>query len=131
MFDWVSPMEGVAYFLFRVIAGLLFASHGAQKLFGLFGGQKVALLSLLGGAGVIELVAGVCIAVGLFIRPLALLSVVTMIVAYVMVHAPKGWIPIENGGELALLYFVTFLVIASRKTHDFDANALMKMLKGH
>lgn len=104
------------YFVFRVFVGLLFLQHGLQKLFGAFGGvagngQPVELFSLFGLAGLIEFVAGIAIAVGLFTRLAAFISAIEMLVAYFMVHASNGLIPLVNQGELALLYFVAFLVI--------------------
>jgi putative oxidoreductase len=108
------------YALLRMVAGLLFASHGAQKLFGWlggFGGQPGAsapLASLMGLAGVIEFFGGVLIAVGLFTRPAAFLASGQMAVAYLMAHAPRGPWPIQNQGELALLYAFLFLYVSSR-----------------
>lgn len=96
----------------RVAAGLLFAQHGLQKLFGLLGGRQAALMSQMGLAGIIEFGGGVLIAIGLFTRPVALIAVAEMAYAYIVVHAPRGWAPIQNGGELALLYFSIFLFVA-------------------
>jgi len=93
--------EGI-YTALRVVAGLMFATHGAQKLFGAFGGVPVGAGSFMGLAGVIELAAGVLIALGLLTRPLAFLASGEMAVAFFVVHAPKGPWPIENGGELVL-----------------------------
>jgi putative oxidoreductase len=100
------------YVVFRVFVGLLFFQHGAQKLLGWFGAQQsAALFSLMGLAGFIELFGGLAIALGLLTRLSALGGIATMIGAYFMVHFPKGWIPIMNKGELALLYFAAFLVL--------------------
>ncbi len=99
------------YFVFRVFAGLLFSQHGFQKIFGMFGGKAVPLMSLFGAAGLIELIAGIAIALGLFTRLAAVISAIEMLVAYFMVHASGGLIPLVNQGELALLYFASFLVI--------------------
>ncbi|MDY6770187.1 MAG: DoxX family protein [Candidatus Nanohaloarchaea archaeon] len=99
------------YAVFRISVGLLFAQHGAQKLLGMFGGSQVKLVSLLGLAGVIELVGGLLIAAGLFTRIAALFGVADMVGAQVQVHLPQGLVPIQNGGELALLYLVCFLFI--------------------
>jgi putative oxidoreductase len=104
------------YFVFRVLVGLLFLSHGAQKLFGAFGGAgpdggAVQLFSLFGLAGIIEFFGGIFIVVGFLTRWTALVSAVEMIVAYFMVHSPGGFFPILNGGELVVLYFASFLVI--------------------
>jgi putative oxidoreductase len=104
----------IAYTVLRVVAGLMFAVHGAQKLFGFLGGQKVPLASLFGAAGVIELVGGLLIAVGLFASWAAFIASGEMAVAYFMVHAKQGFWPILNQGELAVLYCFLFLYIACR-----------------
>jgi putative oxidoreductase len=104
----------IAYTLLRVVAGLLFAVHGAQKLFGVPGGQKVPLASLFGAAGLIELVGGLLIAIGLLTSWAAFLASGEMAVAYFMVHAKQGFWPVLNKGELAVIYCFLFLYIACR-----------------
>ena len=100
------------YFVFRVLVGLLFFQHGAQKLLGWFGAEGgVPLFTMMGVAGLIELVGGLAIAFGLFTRLAALVGGVEMLVAYFMVHASNGLIPIMNNGELALLYFAAFIIV--------------------
>ena len=100
-----------AYFIFRVLVGLLFLQHGLQKLFGMFGGKSSELFSIMGLAGIIEFLAGISIALGIFARFGAFFAALQMAVAYFMAHAPQGLIPILNMGELALLYFAAFLAI--------------------
>jgi putative oxidoreductase len=100
----------------RIGAGLLFMQHGAQKLFGAMGGidgqgQAVSLASLMGVAGVLEFFGGLLIVLGLFTRPVAFLLAGEMLVAFFKAHAPKGGFPLENGGELALLYLVVWLTL--------------------
>lgn len=104
------------YGLLRIVAGLLFACHGAQKLFGMFGGTQVPLMSQFGLAGAIELVGGVLVAIGLFTSVAAFIASGEMAFAYFIAHAPRGSAPIQNGGELAVLYCFLFLYIASRGT---------------
>jgi len=102
------------YFVFRVFVGLLFLQHGLQKLFGMFGGiggQPAPLFSQFGLAGIIEFLGGLAIAFGLFTRLAAFIAAIEMIVGYFMVHVPQGLIPFVNQGELALLYFASFLAI--------------------
>ena len=100
------------YFLFRVFVGLLFAQHGAQKLFGWFGGSGSAqLFSVMGFAGVVEFFGGLALALGLFTRLAAFLGFVVMVGAQVQVHLPQGLVPILNKGELSLLYLAAFLVL--------------------
>lgn len=102
------------YALFRIVVGLLFAFHGAQKLFGVFGGQAQPLMGLMGLAGIIEFGCGLLVAIGLLTWVAALIASGEMMVAYFMAHAPKGTWPIQNGGELAVLYCIAFLFIAAR-----------------
>lgn len=111
----ISQYSPHLYALLRIVAGLLFAMHGTQKLFGLPGaGEPVALFSLMGLAGVIELGGGLLIAVGLFTRLAAFLASGQMAVAYFMAHLPQGPIPLLNKGELAMLYCFLFLYIVSQ-----------------
>jgi putative oxidoreductase len=112
----------------RIVVGLLFACHGAQKLFGFFGGvgeqpgTTVPLISLMGLAGVIELVGGLLIAIGLLTRLAAFIASGLMAAAYVMGHAPRGPWPIENDGELAVVYCFVFLYIAAKGTVRLGLN---------
>ena len=100
------------YVIFRVVVGLLFFVHGGQKVFGWFGSKgAVALGSMFGAAGVIEVVVGLAIAIGLFARLAALIGALEMLAAYGIAHFPKGVLPYNNGGELALLYLAAFFVI--------------------
>jgi putative oxidoreductase len=104
----------------RIGAGLLFLQHGLQKLFGLLGGfggtpgATAPLDSLMGVAGILELVGGVLLIAGLFVRPVALILAAEMIYAYFYAHLPQGGMPIQNGGELALLYALVFVFLAAR-----------------
>lgn len=106
--------SGVLYTLMRVVVGLAFTQHGAQKLFGILGGRQVPLVSWYGLAGVIELAAGALVAIGLVASWAAFVAAGEMAVAYFTVHFPQGLWPIENRGELAVLYCIVFLFIASR-----------------
>lgn len=105
------------YAVFRIMIGLLFFQHGAQKLFGWFTDKgAVELVSLMGVAGVVELIGGLAIALGLYTRLAALLGAGQMAVAFGTTHLKigaglAGWIPIMNRGELALLFFAAFLII--------------------
>jgi putative oxidoreductase len=106
-----------AYALLRIVSGLLFACHGAQKLFGMFGGLggfHPPFLSQLWVAGVIELVGGVLIAIGFYASIAAFIASGEMAVAYFQQHAPKRPWPLQNQGELAVLYCFLFLYIAAR-----------------
>jgi putative oxidoreductase len=102
------------YAVMRVVVGVLFACHGAAKLFGVLGGQQVPLQSLPGAAGIIELVCGLLVAIGFLTGYAAFLASGEMAAAYFMAHAPRGPWPIQNGGEPAVLFCFVFLFIASR-----------------
>jgi putative oxidoreductase len=91
----------------------MFAQHGAQKLFGVLGGQKVSGNALMMAAGVIEFVGGIMIALGLLTGIAAFLASGEMAVAYFKAHAPQGFWPIQNQGELAALYCFVFLFMAA------------------
>ncbi|TGE26028.1 DoxX family protein [Hymenobacter aquaticus] len=109
-----SSYASYAFALLRIVAGLLFALHGSQKLLGFPGdGQTVELGSLMGVAGIIELVGGLLIAVGLFARGAAFLASGQMAVAYFMAHFPKSPLPLLNQGEPAVLFCFIFLFIAA------------------
>lgn len=97
----------------RFVVGLLLACHGAQKLFGAFGGQVVTGNPLMLVAGIIEFFGGLLIAVGLLTRIAAFIASGMMAVAYFKAHAPQGFWPILNKGELAVVYCLVFLFIAA------------------
>lgn len=122
--------SGISHFFLntlRIFAGFLFWSHGMQKIFAVFGREEAAeLFTLIWFAGVIELVGGALIAVGLFVRPLALLCAVEMAVAFLVAHVPRGSVwPWENNGELALLYMVIFAFLAANGGGAFSLDGLI------
>ncbi len=102
------------YALMRVVVGLLFAIHGAQKMFGLFGGPPVRLASQFGLAGILEIVVGLMVAIGFLTGTAAFVGSGEMAYAYFTKHLPRGGAPVQNGGELAVLYCFVFLYIAAR-----------------
>jgi putative oxidoreductase len=117
---------------FRIIVGFLFLQHGTAKLLGIphvamF--DHLQIFSLLGLAGILELFGGVLVLIGLLTRPVAFILSGEMAFAYFIGHAPKGFLPILNQGELAVLYCFAFLYLAfagagalsidaARSTHD-------------
>src|SRR5215210_2775581 len=115
----------VIYALFRIVFGLLFASHGAQKLFGVLGGQKVDA-PLMIAAGWIELLTGLLIALGLFAGIAAFIASGQMAVAYFMAHAPGGFWPDVNKGETAVLYCFAFLYIAAHGSGRWSLDSLRR-----
>lgn len=98
----------------RIVTALLFIPHGTQKLFGIPGAQQAVptVFSLMGFAGILECVGGVLILLGVFTRPAAFVLSGHMAVAYFMAHAPRGFWPILNSGEMAVLYCFVFLYLA-------------------
>ncbi len=125
-----TNLEGYAYAAMRAVTGFLFLFHGLQKLFGMYGGRTVPLMSLYGAAGVIELVGGVLVMVGLFTTPVAFVCSGQMATAYFMRHAPKGPWPIGNGGELAALYCFVFLYLSARGGGALSMDRIARGKKG-
>jgi len=109
--NWRPHLLGIL----RIVTAFLFMQHGTQKIFGFPAPQRseFELMSMLGVAGVLELVGGFLVLIGLFTRPTAFLLSGLMAFAYFLAHAPQGFWPLVNGGELAALYAFLFLYIAS------------------
>jgi putative oxidoreductase len=102
--------------ILRIVTALLFMQHGVQKLFGLLVAPTtpaVELFSLMGLAGLMEFFGGLLILLGLFTRPAAFILSGQMAVAYFMAHAPNGFWPVLNRGELAVLYCFVFLYLVA------------------
>ncbi len=111
MFETLEDYHDEFYFVMRVLAGLLFMQHGAQKLFGALGGSQVdTLVSTAGVAGIIEFFGGFFLVIGFLTRIVAVIGGLEMLWAYFTVHIPNGFWPIQNGGEGALLFFTAFLI---------------------
>jgi putative oxidoreductase len=109
----LKKLEPYTYALLRIVFGFMFACHGASKIFGLFGGHKPTDTLGWTGAG-IELAGGILILIGLLTPLAAFIASGEMAVAYFMVHQPRGHLPIQNGGELAVIYCFVALYIACR-----------------
>jgi putative oxidoreductase len=110
----MSKLEDIVLALTRVVIAFLFACHGAQKLFGAFGGHPMLHNPWMLTGGLLEFVGAIFIALGLFTRPVAFLLSGEMAVAYFKVHFPGGFWPIVNHGELAVVYCFVFLYLAVR-----------------
>lgn len=113
----------------RVVTGLLFMQHGLQKLFGLFGGmggpgQTVELASRFGVAGVLETFGGALIVLGLFTRVVAFVLSGEMAFAYFLAHFPRAFFPIENRGEVVVLFCFLYLFIAAAGPGPWSLDAL-------
>jgi putative oxidoreductase len=101
------------YAVLRIVAGLMFAMHGTQKLLGWPGGTEPVGDTVMKLGGVIELVTGLLIAIGFLTGFAAFIASGEMAVAYFWKHAPNGFWPIANQGELAALYCFVFLFMAA------------------
>ncbi|OLE96814.1 MAG: hypothetical protein AUG75_15860 [Cyanobacteria bacterium 13_1_20CM_4_61_6] len=114
-----------AYAVTRVVVGLLFACHGAQKLFGVLGGiRELGAEGLL--AGIIEFFAGSLVALGLVASIAAFVASGEMAVAYFRAHAPIGFWPIQNGGEWAVFYCFFFLYVAAQGSGPFSLDSVFR-----
>jgi putative oxidoreductase len=112
----------------RIVAALLFVQHGSAKLLHVPYQPMFAhlqLMSLLGVQGVIELVGGGLLAIGLFSRPVAFILCGDMAVAFFIAHFPKGWLPILNGGDLAVLFCFSFLYLWVAGPGPWSVDALL------
>src|SRR5215208_3155645 len=105
--------------LLRIMAALLLLQHGTQKLLGLYW-----------FAGMIELVGGVLLALGLFSRTTAFILSGELAFAYWMGHAPRGFLPIVNAGELAALYCFVFLYLAAAGPGPWSVDRLLSNRTG-
>jgi putative oxidoreductase len=122
---WLGKYSEWIYAIMRVVVGLLFACHGAQKLFGMLGGEQQLSNPMMLAGGVIEFGGGLLVALGLWASYAAFIASGEMAVGYFMVHAPGGFFPIVNKGELAVLYAFVFLYIASRGSGILSVDALI------
>lgn len=121
MFQDHAGFKALTHNALRIVAGFLFTLHGAQKLFGVLGGNQVeTLMGQRGIAGILEFFGGLLIMVGLFTRPVAFLVSGQMAVAYFIAHAPQGFWPIMNRGELAALYCFTWLFFCAHGAGSFS-----------
>jgi putative oxidoreductase len=125
---FLSTWSPRAQALLRIVAAYLFLQHGTAKLLHV---PHVAMfdalqpLSLIGFAGMLELVGGVLLLIGLFTRPVAFVLSGEMAVAYFMAHASQGnvLVPMLNQGELAVLYCFVFLFFAAAGAGAWSADA--------
>ena len=112
---YLEPYKDYMLSVLRIMAGLLFLQHGVTKYlnFPESDFNDASPFTMGGAAGVIELVGGALLVLGLFTRPAAFVASGTMAVAYFYAHAPQGFFPLLNHGELAALYAFVFLFLAT------------------
>lgn len=127
----------VAYFLLRVVAGLLIFQAGAMKTLAWFGGMPgqppgstVPLMSQMGIGGWMEVAGGILVMLGLLTRPAAFLLSGEMAVAYWQFHAPNGAWPAQNQGVPAVLLCFIFLYIAAQGGGEWSLDALLRGRRG-
>ena len=121
----MSSLAPLVHAALRIMAAFVYLLHGLQK-FGFLGGTAQPLASMLGAAAVIETGAGVLILLGLFTRPAAFLASGQMAAAYLMAHLPRGVLPIQNGGDPAVLLCFVFLFIWAAGPGPWSLDALRK-----
>jgi putative oxidoreductase len=112
---FLEPLSSQLLSVLRVMSGLLLMQHGTTKYLGFPEGPMngASPFTMGGFAGVLELVGGALIVIGLFTRPVAFVLSGMLAVAYFYAHAPQGFFPLLNGGELAALYCFVFLYLAA------------------
>jgi len=113
----------------RIIAAFLFIAHGAQKLFGFLappGAPSPPLASQIGAGGILEFFGGLLLLIGLFTRPVAFILAGMMAVAYFQMHAPGGFWPLQNKGELAVLYCFVFLFLSVAGGGEWSVDRLLR-----
>jgi putative oxidoreductase len=125
-----SGLSSVAQYLLsllRLAAAFIYVAHGTQKLFGVPGHAfhaPVFTATMMGAAGVIETIGGTLMLLGLFTRPVAFVVSGQMAVAYFTQHAPRGFWPIVNGGELAVLFCFLWLFFCVAGPGPISVDAL-------
>jgi putative oxidoreductase len=129
--SFLGKFSGCALCVLRIIVGILFMSHGGQKLFNYPPGHAtVDLHSLMGLSAILELVGGAFMLVGFLTRPVAFILCGEMAVAYFKVHYPQRFWPINNGGELAVVYCFVFLYFVAAGGGCLSIDSLWKRGKG-
>ncbi len=125
----MKRFQAVSLNLLRIIAGFLLLQHGLQKLFGFLGREAVELMSLPGVAGALEFFGGIAVIVGLGTKPVAFILSGELAVAYFMAHAPQGFWPILNRGELAALYSFVFLFLSASGGGNYSVDGWLRERK--
>ena len=129
MNDTLAAWTPRALSVLRIITGLLIIQHGMAKIIGfpavaMF--AKLEPLSLVGAAGFIELIGGALLILGLWTQPVAFILAGEMAFAYFIGHFPKGFLPLINGGTLAILYCFTCLYLSTAGAGPWSVDAATK-----
>lgn len=129
MYETIAAWKPRALSLLRIITGLMIIQHGMGKIIGfpvLPAYANVKPLSLIGATGFIELIGGALLILGLLTRPAAFILSGEMAFAYFMVHAPKSFYPLINGGTLAIMYCFACLYLSTAGAGPWSVDAAMK-----
>jgi len=127
MFDRLSAWAPQMLSVLRIMTGLLFLEHGTQKLLNFPPATRpVDLSSMSGISGFFEFFGGALLVLGLFTRPVAFVLSGVMAVAYFYAHAPRGFFPILNGGDAAILYCFAFLYICFAGAGPWSVDAMTR-----
>jgi len=124
----LAPYEARLRSVLRIMAAFTFSLHGWQKFFGLFGGiggHSVPVNTMLGVAGLIETIGGPLIMLGLFTRPVAFLLSGEMAIGYFRTHAPQGFWPLLNGGEITVVYCFLWLWFSAAGAGPWSLDRLL------
>lgn len=125
---FLTPFQPQIQSVFRIMAGLLILQHGTTKILNFPVSQMndVSLTGLSGIAGFFELIFGALLVIGLYARLSAFLLSGLTAAAYFIAHAPQGFFPLLNGGELAALYSFAFLYLAAAGPGPWAVDAIRK-----
>ena len=126
--DFLKAYTAQLLSVLRIMSGLLLLQHGTTKYLSVPPGpmNNASPMTMGGAAGIFELVGGVMLVLGFFTRPVAFVLSGVMAIAYFYAHAPRGFYPILNGGELAVFYCFVFLYLAAAGGGAWSVDRVMK-----
>ena len=132
MESFLRPWSAQLLSILRIVTGLLLLEHGTAKYLSFPVHPQMSTVtigSMSGVAGVLELIGGALLVIGLFTRPAAFILSGMTAVAYFYAHFPRGFFPVLNGGELAILFCFTLLYIASAGGGPWSADVMWRKMK--